>query len=553
MTKKNINNHKTSQQVIKNNNKGNAKTTNRETNKKSQPKKHQEPQTKLTKTKLNTKQSLEAKDQDLKTEKQSHIEESSKLSKILLVSRSLFILFFVISLILATNIIKLKILPIKYLLILGILYLVITIVLGFLAIKKQINQIVKILVSLFLVLFTLICLFTNYYLKQTKSFINNIQSENYQLENYYILVLNDSEYTNIEELKNIQVGVYNIGTDIFNEAMSKLNDKVVINPKDYNDIIKLGKDLIRKKIAAIFISESYQGMIEDEITDFSSKVKVLDSVSVKKETAIIKKDVDVKNQAFNIYISGIDVYGDISSISRSDVNMVATINPLTHKVLLTSIPRDYYVPLYNKEGYKDKLTHAGIYGIETSVKTVEELLAVDINYYVRVNFTTLIKLVDAIGGINVNVDFPFRAITGEYFKAGNNYLNGKNALVFSRERHAFRDGDRQRGKNQQKVLTAIIDKTLSSTTLITKYTNILKSLETSFQTNMDSEKIIELVNMQIDKMPTWTIETNNLTGTDSSNYTYSYSAGKLYVMEPDEQSIKEAQVKIDKILEEKNN
>ena len=264
------------------------------------------------------------------------------------------------------------------------------------------------------------------------------------------------------------------------------------------------------------------------------------------------KEVDVTKEPFNIYISGNDIYGNIASVSRSDVNIIATVNPNTHKILLTSIPRDFYVQLHGTSGYKDKLTHAGVYGIDMSVKTIEDLLDIDINYYMRVNFTSLIKVVDAIGGVDVVSDYSFRATTGDRFVKGTNHLNGKKALAFSRERKAFSDGDRQRGKNQQKVLTAILNKMLSSTTLITKYTDILDSLGGSFQTNMPASKIYNLVNMQLDKMPSWTFESYNLDGKGSSSYTYTYPHQKLYVMEPDVNTVNEAKAKIDMIEKEQN-
>ena len=171
-------------------------------------------------------------------------------------------------------------------------------------------------------------------------------------------------------------------------------------------------------------------------------------------------DKIISKGKFSIYISGIDTSGNISNVSRSDSNTVVTVNTETHQVLLTSIPRDYYVTLHSKNA-KDKLTHSGIYGIAETVNTVEDLLDTDINYYVRVNFTTVIKLVDTLGGIDVNSDYAFTS--GEFnFVKGMNHMNGKQALAFSRERHAFKDGDNQRIKNQQKVIEAIINKVLNS-------------------------------------------------------------------------------------------
>ena len=227
---------------------------------------------------------------------------------------------------------------------------------------------------------------------------------------------------------------------------------------------------------------------------------------------------------------------------------MATINTKTHEVLLTSIPRDYYVTLYSK-GAKDKLTHSGIYGINETVSTVEELLDTDINYYIRVNFTTLIKLVDTLGGVDVYSEYDF-STGGYHFNKGYNHVNGAQALAFSRERYSFGSGDNQRIKNQQHVIEAVINKVLNSTTILTKYTSILESLEGSFQTNIEQNDISNLVKEQLDNMESWTIDNYSLTGTGSSSATYSMGSQKLYVMLPNESSVEEAKNNIQEVLGE---
>ncbi len=224
--------------------------------------------------------------------------------------------------------------------------------------------------------------------------------------------------------------------------------------------------------------------------------------------------------------------------------MVLTINPTTNKVLVTSIPRDYYVKLHGIDTqYKDKLTHAGIHGIDTSVKTVEDLLEIDINYYVKINFTSLVTLVDKLGGIDVTLDKPFRAFYDEdgtivnySFKKGKNHLNGKQALAFARERKSLARGDVARAEHQQLIIEGLFDKILSKN-IITKYSDLLNALEGKFVTNMGTQNITTLVKCQIKNNPSWTIETNTLVGIDSSQYTYSYKRKKSYVMEPDVKSL----------------
>lgn len=290
--------------------------------------------------------------------------------------------------------------------------------------------------------------------------------------------------------------------------------------------------------------------MKDEVAEFEKNIRIIYTIDINKKIENIEKPVTTNKEPFTIYISGIDTYGSISTTSRSDVNILVTINPNTGTILLTSIPRDYYVRLHGTTGYKDKLTHAGIYGIDMSTSTIEDLIGIDINYYVRVNFNTLIKVIDEIGGIDIYSDINFTAWTDKSckFSEGTNSVGGKCALAFSRERYSYQSGDRHRGQNQQAVITAIIKKVSSDKNLILKYNNILDSLNGTFQTNMQLEDITNLIKNQIDNNTNWNIESISLDGYDSSNYTYSYSGSKLYVMEPNYTTIETAKNKITEVL-----
>ena len=240
---------------------------------------------------------------------------------------------------------------------------------------------------------------------------------------------------------------------------------------------------------------------------------------------------------------------------NTDVNMVVSMDVKNHKILLTSIPRDYYVLLAGMgDNAYDKLTHAGYYGVEESVKTVEKLLDTDINYYAKVNFSTIEKVVDAIDGIEVDSDYAFRFYEPENgmdftFTKGKNQLNGKRALAFARERQVFMDGDVQRVKNQQKVISAIIEKITSSKTLIGNYTDLLDAISSSFVTNLDPKSINRIVQMQLSDMRGWTLESQNLDGYDSSSTScYSIPYINLYVMKQDENSVKNASEMIKNFL-----
>ena len=305
--------------------------------------------------------------------------------------------------------------------------------------------------------------------------------------------------------------------------------------------------MLDEKIEAILVSSSQYAMISEEIEDFEDDTRIIykSNHEIEKTAEVSAGDskYTIQNGIFNVYISGIDTSGSISNVSRSDANIIATVNTKTHEVLLTSIPRDYYVTLHSK-GAKDKLTHSGIYGINETVTTVEDLLDVDINYYIRVNFTTVIELVDTLGGVEVYSEYDFSA-QGYHFNQGYNYLNGAQALAFSRERHSFASGDNQRVKNQHAVIEAIIRKVLNSTTLLTRYTSILESLEGSFQTNISQNEISNLVKAQLSDMSSWTIKNNALTGTGAYSSTYSLGSQQSYVMVPNNSSVEDAIEQID--------
>ena len=256
--------------------------------------------------------------------------------------------------------------------------------------------------------------------------------------------------------------------------------------------------------------------------------------------------VDVTSKPFNIYISGMDTTGKITEEARSDVNMIITVNPKTHKVLMTSIPRDYLVELQN--GEKDKLTHTGLMGIDETTSDVEDLLGIKINYYVKVNYNTLKDLVNSIGGITINSDKAFISYIGKYrFVEGENKLDGGKALAYARERHAYSDGDNHRVRNQQEVLKAIVKKLTGSTTLLTRYNKILKYLAPTMEMNLTRAEVKALVKFQLGKNPKWKFESNSLEGFDAFSTVYSAGNQQLYVMKPDEESIKKARQKIKEI------
>lgn len=410
--------------------------------------------------------------------------------------------------------------------------------------KKKIGSFLSIIVIL---IFSLL----DFYLAKTTGLMSNLNL-NYKTYNYSVIVLKSSHYKKLKDITGKELGYYDDSSDITKEALNKVMTKEELTAKDYNDTEKLANALMDKKVDAVLIEDSYLDILNENITiegkSFKDYIRKIYKFVLVKKTSDIAKDTNVTKTPFNVYVSGIDTYGEISSVSRSDVNMVITVNPETQQILLTSIPRDYYVKLHGKSGYRDKLTHAGLYGVDMSIQTIEDLLDIDINYYVKVNFSSVVDIVNAIDGVNVYSDYTFTSIDNYHYTKGYNAVNGEEALSFARERKAFAAGDRQRVKDQQALLKAIFDK-CTSKAIITKYSKLLDSMKNSFVTNMKMSRLTSLVKMQLSKNYEWNIVTNSLNGSDSKNYTYSAPSSLAYVMEPTEESVSYAHELIQRVLD----
>ena len=363
-------------------------------------------------------------------------------------------LLLVASLILLLSILYIDILPIKYLLYIEIFIGILDLILIF--IKKKSKR--KLLPSIIPFLLSIIMLVVSFYILKTDGLLNNLNL-NYKTYNYKVVVLKDSNYNKLNDIEDKQLGYYKTDGKETTKSLNKLASKVNTNNKEYDNTETLVEDLLNKRVDAILIEETHLTILEEHnndteavskinnnINNFSDKTKIIYEFTIIVKTDNFSKDIDVTKKPFNVYISGIDTYGEISSVSRSDVNMVVTVNPETKQILLTSIPRDYYVKLHDKTGYNDKLTHAGLYGVDTSLKTIEDLLNIEINYYVKVNFSSVIDIVEALGGVEVYSDYSFTSIDGYNYTKGYNKVNGEEALSFARERKSFNAGDRQTNK-----------------------------------------------------------------------------------------------------------
>ena len=365
-----------------------------------------------------------------------------------------------------------------------------------------------------------------------------------------VVVLKDSDVHNVTQLDSVTGP-----TDTDNENIQKLiadiktSQSKELTVEQSNSYLAAYKSLIAGEAKAIVLNSVFENIIESEYPDYASKIRKIYTKNITKEVAAPKVS---KNQSFNVYVSGIDTYGPISSVSRSDVNIIMTVNRETKKILLTTTPRDSYVPIADGgNNQKDKLTHAGIYGVDASIHTLENLYGIDLNYYARLNFTSFLKLIDLLGGVDVYNDQEFNAYTnnGKHYPAGTLHLDSKDALGFVRERYSLADGDRDRGRNQQKVIVAIIQK-LTSSEALKNYSDIIQGLQDSLQTNMPIETMMDLVNAQLDSGGSYKINSQDLKGTGRMGLpSYAMPDSNLYMMEIDDSSLAVAKSAIQDVME----
>ena len=367
-----------------------------------------------------------------------------------------------------------------------------------------------------------------------------------------MLVLKTSEYESLESIGDTVVGAA-MESDRKNVAkfIDKFNEEnnLTLRIREGGQYIQLAQDLIASKQEIILFNEAYRSTVEDQIDDFAEKTRVLNETRVSTEKEGVYTKGVSNEEPFNLYISGIDTYGSLSNVSRTDVNLLLTVNPKARKVLITSIPRDTYVriPMGGNDEF-DKLTHSGIYGIETSIKTIENFFDTPINYYARVNFNSLIKVVDVLGGIEVNNDRAFTAFDGKRFESGTIQLDGERALSFSRERKNLPGGDNDRGKNHIRVIEGIIKKALSPSILF-NYHGLMDEVYNSTDTNVGSSKLIELINAQIEDNREWTFESSAIEGSPRMDLpSHAMPGWKLYMMEPNQESVTNAKTMINEVL-----
>lgn len=387
--------------------------------------------------------------------------------------------------------------------------------------------------------------------------------------NVSVIVMKSSNYNSLKDLSGKKIGTTSeLDAKSTEKCLTDIKKSIDFDQEDYPNYNQEMTDLYDGRIDGVILDESSRGIVYEQFLNISQVTKVVHTTSYKapREHAIVdsKHPVDVTKDPFTIYFSGNDSFGDIQETSRTDSNMLVTVNPKTHRILMTSIPRDYYVPVACAEdaadgcpdGQKDKLTHTGLYGVQTTINTIEDFMDVDINYYVRVNFSSLTNIVDAIGGVDVTVgkglavDQFYTDDTIGGVVEGENHLDGQKALAYARERYAYEDGDLQRVKNQQQVLKAIIKK-VKSPSMLLKYASLIDAIGSAIETNMPSSSITNFVKFQLASNSSWKFESYPMVG--DTGMEFSPSLGDTAsVTYQDRGSIETAHDKIEAILNGEN-
>ena len=401
--------------------------------------------------------------------------------------------------------------------------------------------------------------FGGFYINKTRSAISNISGETTEVTQMAVYVKNDDAADSVEATAGYTYGILSsLDRENTDGAVAHLNSEfgTEVQTKEYAGLTELADGILNGEVNAMLLNSGYLSVYEDMdgYTDFSTKIKEVGTVDVESTIQSAEESTPIEpittangGKVYTIYLSGIDTRGEMTAKSRSDVNIIATVNTDTHEILLVSTPRDYFVPLSISGGAPDKLTHAGIYGIDVCMDTLGMLYDIDINYYFRINFGGFVKVIDALGGITVNSDYDFdsKNILGYHFNKGENYVNGEQALIFARERYAFQEGDRQRGKNQIEVIRGVVKKALSPE-ILTSYSSILSSLDGCFGTNITYEEIAQILQQQLTNGGDWTIVSYSVNGTGATEKPYSMSQ-KAYVMVPDYNTVDKAKSLMEKV------
>ncbi|WP_270757833.1 LCP family protein [Streptococcus infantarius] len=437
---------------------------------------------------------------------------------------------------------------------LNVVYTIILVAIFVLCLILSILKKSRVLTTVLLVVFSIIAAVSLFAFKSLVDVAHNMnETASYSEIEMSVVVPSNSSVNDVSDLTSVQAPTDADGSNI-NELLSHIkSEKGVDLATEKVDSYQVAyENLVNGSSQAMVFNSAYSSLLEMSYENFQSNLKTIYSYKIK--TSIKDEAKAHDSNVFNIYISGIDTYGSISTVSRSDVNLILTVNMNTHKILMTETPRDAYVkiPDGGADQY-DKLTHAGIYGVETSEKTLENLYGITIDYYARLNFDSFLKLIDALGGITVYNSQAFTSLHGNYeFPVGNVTLDSDKALGFVRERYSLEHGDYDRGNNQMKVIQAILNK-LTSLNSVSNYSTIISNVQDSIQTDMKLDTMMKLVNTQLDSGKKFTVTSQEVTGTGSTGELTSYAmpSSSLYMIKLDDASVAKASQAIKDVMEGK--
>ena len=476
---------------------------------------------------------------------------------------ALSILLVVASFYLLYQLIKINVLPTKLLFLITIIFVLLDAIFALLLCyytRAFVSKIICVVITLVLIFGS--CM-GGYYISKTGSLLTNITNVTKHAKNTVsVVVKQSSDIKNKSQLNGLSVGTLrSIGTQGSSKVLKELSkDGIVMNQNEFDSLSAMLEAFYNGEVDSIIINESSRSQILDmeSYADFDNNTRVVYQTSYKVENTDKANAVtDITSKPFNVLISGSDTRGGFDENGRSDVIMVATVNPKTSTVLLTSVPRDYYVSTACDaadgcmQGALDKITHTGIHGTNTTKRTVEQLLGIDINYTFKVGFDAVTELVDAVGGVDVTVApgyavDHFACMYNLSVHEGVNHLNGEQALAFARERYAYTEGDRQRTKNQQLVLMGIVDK-ITSPAIVQNYSSIMDAMSNTFSTTMSSSEISDLIKYQINNNPKWKMEQYMVDGTGDT-LMCAELGDAASVMVPDQSTVKMAKDKINAVL-----
>lgn len=482
--------------------------------------------------------------------------KQTKKKQNVLMFKIISFLLIVLTVITISHILIEEIFSLFYMVPIAIVSLAIVLIISFVLNKKNLRRWIKRVFSLFAILIMIFEILMLLFGTKTLKFLSSITDTGYRVESFGVYVLDSSSIKDIKELDNKSIYYLNHDDNKnIKEALKKLDKEIDFKENSKDNASSLVDELINKSADAILMDTSYEVLLEEEYGEKYKQIRLIETIDIVDVVDTIKSDVDITKEPFVVYISGIDTSGNVASKARSDVNMLVAVNPTTKNILMVNTPRDYYVTL-NGKNKKDKLTHAGLYGVEESVGTLSKLYDTDIDYYVRINFTSFVRIVDELGGIKVNVPLHFCEQNSKRSKAPNDLiclnkgvqnLNGEQALALARHRKTLPTGDRGRGENQMLVLESIINKAMSPK-IISKYSSLIDALKGRISTNMTSNEIIKFAKKQVNNLDAWEYTALSAKGNDSSGICYATGAGRAYVMEQDETSVNEIKTALDRLF-----